>query len=93
MRRKKGRLTLMTILVVLMALSFTFVAPCGAILADARQRYQNDTPMDWGDDDEINMDTPDIGASIKPLRVLASAALSDILPVNDLSYLDVDMDT
>lgn len=89
---KQLRIVLMTLIVVLMALSLTFIVPSGTILTDAKQRYQNDAPIDWGDDDEEEVPA-DWGASLKPVRVLASSALSDILPVDDLSYLDVDMDT
>jgi exopolysaccharide biosynthesis protein len=92
MRRKKSWLALLTVSVVVMALLLAFAVPSGAVLPEAAQRYQNDAPLDWGDDEDTQ-EFPDAGAALKPLRILASAALSDILPVNDVSYLDTDMET
>jgi exopolysaccharide biosynthesis protein len=91
-RGSRLTLTLITLLVAAMALSLTFAVPSGAILQTARQQYQNDAPMDWGDDDEAEVPA-DLGAQLKPFRILASAAISDILPVNDIASLDEDINT
>ncbi len=97
MRVQKGWMALMTLLVVLMALSLTFVVPSGAILPDAKQRYQNDAPIDWGDDED-ETETFDTGASAVPYRILASSAESDVTfdfgdPEPSANALDLDMDT
>jgi exopolysaccharide biosynthesis protein len=89
MRRKKGWLALLTITVVLMALSLALFAPSGAILPEAGQRYQEQAPLDWGEDEAAM----DVGGTLKPRGILASAAISDILPVNDIVYLATDMAT
>jgi len=77
MRRKKSRMALLTLAVVLMALSLTFVLPSGAILTEAKQRYQDEAPIDWGDDEEEIVE-PDMGTSARPYRVIATTAESDV---------------
>ncbi len=89
MKRNNGWMALLTVAVVLLALSLAFFAPSGAILPEAGQRYQDEAPLDWGEDEAV----ADVGTSLKPRGILASAAISDILPVNDITYLDTDMDT
>ena len=85
-------MTLLTLAVVLASLSLAFAAPSGAILDQAKQRYQNDAPFDWGNDTG-ETDAAGIGAALRPYRALASAALSDILPVNEISNLNLSIDT
>ena len=92
MKFTKTAMAILTAAVVLLALACAFAVPSGAILPEAAQRYQNDAPIDWGDDETLT-DEPEMGASLKPYRVLASAALSDILPVNDIANLDMSIDT
>lgn len=92
MKASKTWMALLTVAVILLALSCAFAVPSGAILPEAAQRYQNETPIDWGDDEDTT-ETFDIGAAVKPYRIIASAAISDILPVNDISNLDTTMDT
>jgi len=92
MKASKTWMAILTALVLLLALSCAFAVPSGAILTEAEQRYQNEAPIDWGDDSEAVSDA-DIGAFVKPYRVLASAALSDILPVNDISNIDLSIAT
>ena len=82
MRFTKPKLVVLTVAVILLALSLTFAVPSGAILP-------TDTTADTWDTDSLF----DEDASAKPYRVLASAALSDILPVNDIAELSLDMDT
>ena len=85
-------MTILTVAVLLLAFSCAFAVPSGAILSEADQRYQNEAPIDWGDDSET-FDDADVGAALKPAGILASAALSDILPVNDISNLDLSIAT
>lgn len=92
MKATKTWMALLTVAVMLLALSCAFAVPSGAILPEAAQRYQNDAPIDWGEDQDTN-DTFDVGASARPYRIIASAAMSDILPVNDISNLDTALDT
>ncbi len=86
----RGWMIVLTAAVVLGSLALAFAVPSGAILEEARQRYLNEAPMDWGEDDTV---VTDIGAALRPYRALASAALSDILPVNEISNLDTDINT
>ena len=91
MKLTRTWMALLTAAVVLLSLSLAFAVPSGAITDEARQRYMNDAPMDWGDD-EGNTDVA-FDASAVPYRMMASAAMSDILPVNDVAYLDGDLQT
>ncbi len=68
-------------LAALLCLSLALAAPSGAITAEADARYQDALWDDW-----------DEGASAKPYRVLANAALSDILPAADVSGIPGYMD-
>lgn len=85
MKSTKIWMAILTAAVLLLSISLAFAMPSGAILPEADQHYQADAPIDWGDDDAADADW---GASLRPFRILASAALSDILPVNDIDYLN-----
>ncbi len=82
----------MTLLVIVMALSLAFATPSGEILPDAKLRYQNDAPIDWGNDD-TGTDEAGLGANAARYRVLASAAVSDVLPTSNMASLDEDINT
>ena len=92
MKTTKIWMALLSVAVVLMAFSLAFAIPSGALLPDAAMRYMNEAPISGGEDEDFVQEA-DWGASVKPYRVLASAALSDILPVNDIANLDVNIDT
>ncbi|MDD3409242.1 MAG: phosphodiester glycosidase family protein [Eubacteriales bacterium] len=77
-------MALLTALVIVMAAALTFALPSGAILSEAETRYQESVELNW--DDEEDVFTP-VDESASRIRVLASAALSDILPANDVSSL------
>ena len=47
MHSAKRRLIILAALITLMALSLTFLAPSGAILPDAAQRYLEETIPSW----------------------------------------------
>ncbi len=81
MRFSKVGLSLLSVLVLAMILSLCFLVPSGAITEEANRAYLNALPED-GESGGI--------ALRKPVAVLASAALSDILPVNDISALPFD---
>ncbi|NLI20399.1 MAG: phosphodiester glycosidase family protein [Clostridiales bacterium] len=89
MKTTKTWMALLSAAVLLLALSCAFAVPSGAILPEAASRYQDEAPIDW-DEDATDADW---GASLKPYRVIASAALSDILPVNDIAMLDTSLET
>ncbi len=98
-RTNRAWMALKTTLIVLMALSLSFIVPSGSILSSAKQQYQNDAPMDWGDDDEDIMVEWDEGAAITPYRIIATAAESDVSfgfgdsADTQANALDIDMDT
>jgi exopolysaccharide biosynthesis protein len=89
---------------VLLALSLTFAAPSGAILNEAKQRYQDEAPIDWGDDgDEGVVESVGEGEALTPYRVIATAGESDVTfdfgsgdaetAAPAVNALDLDMDT
>jgi exopolysaccharide biosynthesis protein len=81
MQSAKRRLIILAVIVALMALSLTFLAPSGAILPDAAARYQEET------DTEDAWDYT-LGGTF---GYLANAGLMDvILPVNNVAYLPLD---
>jgi exopolysaccharide biosynthesis protein len=86
-------MTLLTLAVLLMTLSLAFAVPSGAVTPEADRRYQDEAPITWGDEDSDTAYGADIGARLRGYPMLASAALSDILPVNDIAYLDTDIKT
>ena len=92
MKPTHAGMALLTLTVLLFTLCLAFAVPSGAITAEADRRYQNEAPMDWGDDEDFVQDA-ELGAALHPYRALASAALSDILPVNDIANLDMDINT
>lgn len=87
MNTAKRRTVTLAAVTVLMALSLAFIAPSGAILPDAEQRYLDETLPDF-EQTEDAWDY-DLDGSI---GYLASAGLMDaILPTNDIAYLPVDL--
>lgn len=78
---RKSTLAVIYSLVLLMALGMALLIPSGAITEDARVRY------------EFSGDEADEGgiARLKPAAVLASAAMSDILPAAMIEPLDLDI--
>ena len=93
MKFTKTGMALLTLAVLMMTLTLAFAVPSGAITPEADRRYQNEAPMTWGDEDEDFAEGADIGAKLRGYPMLASAAMSDILPVNDIAYLDTDIKT
>jgi exopolysaccharide biosynthesis protein len=93
MKFTKTGMTLLILAVLLMTLSLAFAVPSGAITTEADRRYQDEAPGAWDGEDEDFVDGADIGARLSGLPALASAAMSDILPVNDISALDTDIET
>ena len=91
MRFSKTMLAILTAAVIACSVCLMFAVPSGAILAEADARYQD--AVDWQDEDFDDEELFDEDASAKPYRVLASAALSDILPVNDIAQLALDMNS
>lgn len=81
----KKALCLCSAALLLLALSLCFLVPSGAILPEAEWRYQDTMPSEFDDLDE--------DASLRPYRVLASAAMSDILPADQISALPLDLGT
>ena len=91
MRFSKTKIVILTAAVIVCSFALVFAVPSGAILAEADSRYQD--AIDWQSDDFDDEELFDEGAAARPYRVLASAALSDILPVNDISELPLAMDS
>jgi exopolysaccharide biosynthesis protein len=102
MKGKKRGWTLLTLAVVLMALSLAFAVPSGAVLYEAKQRYQDEAPIDWGDDEDV-VENDAAGAALAPYRVIATTGESDVTfsfgsdetdaAVLTANALDPDMDT
>lgn len=92
MKVSKTGMALLTLAVLLLTLSLAFAVPSGAITVEADRRYQDEAPMTWDEDEDWTQDA-EAGAGRLPERVLASAALSDILPVNDIANLPLDIKT
>lgn len=77
------RIIILAVIVALMALSLTFLAPSGAILPEAAARYQD--AVDWEDSEGGDF-------AGRAIRYTASAGMADvILPVNSISYLPLDL--
>lgn len=92
MKFTKTGMALLTIAVLLMTLSLAFAVPSGAITPEADRRYQDEAPSAWDGEDEDFVDGAAIGARLHGMPMLASAAMSDILPVNDIAALDTDIE-
>jgi len=87
MKSAKHRTITLAATAVLMALSLTFLAPSGAILPDAEQRYLEETLPSW--DAADNAWDYELDGVVGHL---ASAGLIDaILPTNDIAYLSTDI--
>ncbi|HRX09655.1 MAG TPA: phosphodiester glycosidase family protein [Candidatus Limiplasma sp.] len=85
MNTGKRRTLTLAVITVVMALSLTFLAPSGAILPDAQQRYLEETLPDFSHADNA-WDYKLDGA----VGYLASAGLMDaIMPTNDIAYLPI----
>ena len=80
---RKLSVTLMCVLAALMALSLAVLLPSGAVTEDARLRYEALTDTD----EEPGYDR----SQLHPIAVLASAAMSDILPAAEIDPLDLDI--
>ena len=96
MKLTRTAMALITSAVLLLTLSLAFAVPSGAITPEADRRYQAEAPLLWEDEDFVDEDPVtdgSLGSAIKPYRVLANAAMSDILAVNDIAYLDLDIKT
>ena len=89
MKFTKTGMALLTFAVLLMTLSLAFAVPSGAITPEADRRYQDEAPSAWDGEDEDFVDGAAIGARLHGMPMLASAAMSDILPVNDIAALEV----
>lgn len=76
----KTTLRLLLAAVLIMTLSLAILLPSGAITEQAHQTYQ----------DALWEKEEDSLSKLSPVAVLATAAMSDILPVNDISALPVD---
>lgn len=85
MMMRKASFTLMSLLLAVMVVSLTFLIPSGAITEEARMRY----------DDALyaRQDEAEEEAAVKPRAVLASAVMSDILPVDNVRALPIDLFT
>ncbi len=81
---RKTTVTLLIALTVLMTLGMALLIPSGAITEDARARYE----MQYDEEDEYDEGE---AARFKPVAVLASAAMSDILPAAMVEPLDMDL--
>lgn len=100
MRLSKASLTLLIMLLFVMILSLPFLLPSGAITRQANRAYLDAAMQAQEDDVEENGPESDLsedfisGArlrdTLRPAAVLASAGISDILPVNDISALPID---
>lgn len=90
MKFSKAVMALLTAVVLLLTLSLALAVPSGAITAEADRRYQDEAPLTWGDDEDFAPGA-DFGTSRRFIPMLASSAMSDILPVNDISYLPLDI--
>lgn len=88
MRVSKTLLSLLTVFVFLMLLSLPFAIPSAAITGEANRSYLDaayDEDSDFVEDsDFISM------VKERTIAVIASAGMSDILPVNDISALPID---
>lgn len=83
----KRALPVLSLLLICMLVALPFLVPSGAILGEQNRAYLDAAPS--GDEDVFEgAATPHSLA--RPVAVLASAAMSDILPVNDIAALPVD---
>ena len=83
MTMRKAFVSAASVLVVLMAVSLTFLIPSGAVTEEAQQRYLDaayEAEEGW---DEASLPKPD--------AVLASAVFSDILPAATVDALPIDL--
>lgn len=87
---RKIAFTLMSVLVLLMTFSLAFLIPSGAITEDAIMKYSDALYSD--EDFEENFDE-DFDAKIKPDAIIASAAMSDILPAGNVKPLIMNLAT
>lgn len=76
---RKGALSVLFILVLLLSVSLVFLVPSGAVTEEAQELY-----------DEWLMEDEEYGAKYKPVAVLASAVFSDILPSSGIDPLPID---
>lgn len=78
---RKTAFSILSVLVVAMAVALAFLIPSGAITEDAQLRYSSAAAF------EEEEGTPEEGASLRPVAVLASAVFSDILPAANITPL------
>ena len=86
--KRKLAYSMLNLLMVLMALSLAVLIPSGALTEDARMRYEAlQEPAQSPDDEEESYDR----SAVQPVAVLASAAMSDILPAANIDPLPLDL--
>lgn len=83
----KRTLPVLSLLLMVMLVALPFLVPSGAILAENNRAYLDAAPGSDGDFFGGGFTSRSLQ---KPVAVLASAAMSDILPVNDIAALPVD---
>lgn len=83
MTMRKAFVSTASVLVVLMAVSLTFLIPSGAVTEEAQQRYLDAAYAQEEGREEASLPKPD--------AVLASAVFSDILPAATVDALPIDL--
>lgn len=83
MTMRKAFVSTASVLVVLMAVSLTFLIPSGAVTEEAQQRYLEAAYAQEEGREEASLPKPD--------AVLASAVFSDILPAATVDALPIDL--
>ncbi|MEG0047933.1 MAG: phosphodiester glycosidase family protein [Clostridia bacterium] len=86
---RKTTFTVMSVMVVLMALSLAFLVPSGAITEDAATRYTDATYQETDEDGFAEI----ARRELKPVAILANAAISDVLPAEKIQPLPIDLAT
>ncbi|MEG0512918.1 MAG: hypothetical protein RR653_09400, partial [Clostridia bacterium] len=86
---RKTTFTVMSVMVVLMALSLAFLVPSGAITEDAATRYTDATYQETDEDGFAEI----ARRELKPVAILANAAISDALPAEKIQPLPIDLAT
>ena len=83
----KPVLVILSATLLMMLLALPFCISSGTVIEGARQSYENALPH--GEDEDL-WEPSAAQKRWKPLALIASAAMSDILPVNDISALPID---
>ncbi len=93
MRISKAGMLLISLLVMAMVFSLPFLLPSGAITSQANRAYLDatqDVEGDFVDGAFSSRRALPSWRELAPVAVLASAGMSDILPVNDIAALPID---